>query len=81
MHALAHAGFVHQVDGDLLENAGADPAEHIVGALPLEDDGVDAGLVKQLAQQQPGRARSDDGDLNAHGFLLFSENRWVFQNG
>ena len=53
VHALADAGFVHEVDADLLENAGADAAEHIVAGLPLQDHVVDAGLVQQLAEQQP----------------------------
>ena len=29
MHALADAGLVQQVDGDLLQHAGADAAEHV----------------------------------------------------
>ena len=50
----------------LLEHAGADAAEHVVGAALLEDDGVDAGLVQQRAEQQPGRAGADDRDLDFH---------------
>ena len=74
VHALAHARLVEQVDADLLQHAGADTAEHIVGAALLEHDVVDAGLVQQLAEQQAGRAGADDDDLGAagkgHGCLL-----------
>ena len=63
VHARAHAGLVHQVDADLLQHAGADAPEHVVAGLALEDDGVYAGLVQQLAEQQAGGARADDGDL------------------
>ena len=74
VHALAHARLVEQVDADLLQHAGADAAEHVVGAALLEHDVVDAGLVQQLAEQQAGRAGADDDDLGAagkgHGCLL-----------
>ena len=52
---------------DLLEHAGADAAEHVVAGLALEDDGVDAGLVQQLAEQQARRAGADDRDLGSRG--------------
>jgi Holliday junction DNA helicase RuvA len=41
-----------QVDRHLLQHAGADAAEHVVGAALLDDDVVDAGLVQQGAEQQ-----------------------------
>ena len=63
VHTLAHTGLVHQVDADLLENAGADPAKRVVCRLALQDHVVDAGLVQQLTEQQPRRAGADDGDL------------------
>jgi hypothetical protein len=43
--------------------------------LALDDDGVDARLEQQLAQQQARRACANDGDLGAggtHGYLLKS---------
>ena len=52
---VADAGFVEQVDRGLLEHAGADAAQHVLAAAPLEDDVVDAGLVQQLAEQQARR--------------------------
>jgi hypothetical protein len=73
VHSLADAGFVHEVDGDLLEDAGADPAKHILAGLSLEDYVVNAGPVQQLAEQQAGWAGTDDGDLGSgryHSSLL-----------
>ncbi len=66
VHALAHAGAFQQVHRRLLEDAGADAAEHVVGAALLDDHGGDAGSVQQRAQQEAGRAGADDGDLGAH---------------
>ena len=57
------AGLGQQVHGDLLQHAGADAAQHVVGAALLDDDVVDAVLVQQRAEQQPRGAGADDGDL------------------
>ena len=70
MHAFAHADFVQQIHGDLFEHTGADTSQHIVAALSLQDDGVDACFVQQCAQQQPGRSCADDDDLCPHVCLL-----------
>ena len=67
VQARAGTGGVEEIDRHLLEHAGADPAEHVVGRALLEDDGVDAGLGEQRGEQQPGRAGADDGDLRSHG--------------
>src|SRR5690606_33671581 len=66
VHSPGHAEFIEQVGGDLLENAGADAAQHVIAALALEDDVVDAGLVQQLAEQQASGACTDDGYLGSH---------------
>ena len=58
-------GLVKQVHADLLQHAGTNAAEHVVGALALDQDGIDAGLVKQLPEQQTGRAAANDGYLGA----------------
>ena len=63
MHARTDADLVEEVDAHLLEDAGADAAEHVVAGLPFEDHGVDAGLGQELAEQQPRRAGADDRDL------------------
>ena len=70
IHASAHPGFMQQVHRDLLQDAGPDAAQHIVTALALKDDVVDASLVQQLAKQQAGRAGADDGQLGSHECLL-----------
>ena len=63
MHARTDAHLVEQVDGGLLQHAGADAAEHVVAGLALEDHRVDAGLVQQLSEQQAGRAGANDDDV------------------
>ncbi len=67
VHPGADACLVEQVLRDLLDDAGAYAAEHVVLAALLDDDGVDAGLVQQLAEQQARRAGADDRDLRTHG--------------
>jgi hypothetical protein len=52
----------------LFEHAGANAAQHVLGRALLENDGLDAGFMQQLPQQQPRRTRTDDGDLNSHVF-------------
>jgi hypothetical protein len=66
VHPSSNAGFVHQVDAHLFEDASADSAEHVVGGLAFENDVVDAGLVEQLSEQQARRACTDDGNLCSH---------------
>jgi hypothetical protein len=50
---FADAGLAQQLHGGVLQHAGADAAEHVLAGALLEDDVVDAGLVQQLAEQQP----------------------------
>ena len=65
MHARADARLVKQIDRDLLDDAGANAAEHVFAGLPFENDIVDAMLVQELTEQESGRAGSDNGDLGA----------------
>jgi hypothetical protein len=81
MHVIADARFVEQVHGDLLDDAGADPTEHVFGGLPLEDDVVDALSVQQLAEQQSRRTGADDGDLSAHRFPFMDRRRAAGADG
>ena len=67
MHARAAAGFVDQPDGALFQHAGANAAEHMVAGVALENDGVEAGFVQQLAEQQAGGAGPDDRHLRPLG--------------
>ena len=51
MDACSSTNLFQQVDGRLLKDAGADSAQNVVRATLLHDDGVDARLVQQRAQQ------------------------------
>ena len=74
MHARADADVVQEIDAHLLENAGADAAEHVLAGLALDDHGVDARLGQELPQQQARGAGADDRDLRSgsggHGSTL-----------
>jgi hypothetical protein len=61
--AVAHAELDEQVDGALLEHAGADTVLDVVARAVLEDDGVDALAVQQRAEDEARRAGPDDPDL------------------
>ena len=70
MHARADTRLVKQVDGDLLDDAGADAVEHILAGLPLDDDVIDAVLMQKLTEQQARRPGTDDRDLGSHDFSI-----------
>jgi len=61
--AAPHACFVQQIHRDLLQDAGANATQHILAALALQNDVVNAGAVQQCAQQEPGGAGANDGNL------------------
>ena len=61
------AGVLEQVDGHLLQHAGADPAEHVVRVALLEDHALDPGLGQQRTEQQARRPGADDRDLRPPG--------------
>ena len=77
MQPLAGAELVHQIDGALLQHAGAHAAFDVVAAPRLQHDAVDAGAMQQQRQEQPGRTGADDADLRAHpcSLLLRLEER------
>ena len=52
MHARADARLVKKIDRDLLDDAGANAAEHVFAGLPFENDIVDAMLVQELTEQE-----------------------------
>jgi len=60
VHAGGHPGFPHQVGKSGFEDAGTDAFEHMVGADAIKHHVGNALLVQQLAQQQAGRAATDD---------------------
>ncbi len=72
MHPCADPGVVEQIDGHLLEDAGADAAEHVVGRALLEDDRLDPGLREQRGEQKARRTGADDRDLRSHGAAALS---------
>ena len=67
VQAVRDAGFGHQIDRALFEHAGADALDHVLPAPVLEDHGIDATQMEQVAEHQPGRPRADDPDLCACG--------------
>jgi hypothetical protein len=69
-HALARepradADLVHQVDRALLEHAGADALDDVLLAPVVDDYGIDAALVQQVAEHEAGGAGPDNADLGA----------------
>ena len=71
IHALAHARLAQQVDHALFQHPGADTALYVVGTLALQDQGLDTGVVQQLAEQESGGTGADNGDLGFQGFHYF----------
>ena len=67
LHSCAHAHFGKQIDGVLLEQAGADALLTIFAAAGFEDDGFDAGKMQQMREDESGGTGSDDADLGARG--------------
>ena len=63
LEALAHAHLLQQVDGALLEHAGADALLDVLAVARLEHHRVDPGAVEQLAEHEAGGTGPDDADL------------------
>ena len=61
----ADARVAQELDGALLEHAGADPLLDVVAAAVLEHDRLDARTLEQPRERQAGRAGADDADLRA----------------
>ena len=51
VHALTYAGLTQQLYHALFKDPGTDSPEHIIRALAFKNEGVDAGVVQQLAEQ------------------------------
>ena len=54
------------VDGALLEHAGAHPAFGVLAAAGLDHHRLDAVQVQQVREQQARGSCTDDGDLGTH---------------
>lgn len=57
---------LHDVDRHILENAGADPAQHIIGAGALQHGAVHALAPRQMPQYKPSRPRADSTSRGRH---------------
>ena len=65
VEAIGHPHLVQQVDRALFEHAGADPLDHVVAIVTLDDDRIDPVQMEQVPEDQAGGTRADDGHLGA----------------
>ena len=70
VHALTHAGLAQQLYHAFFKGPGADSAKHIVRALTFENEGIDAGVVQPLTEQQTGKTGANDGNLGFRASLF-----------
>ena len=56
---------LEQIDGALLEHAGAHAVLDVVAVAAFEHDGLDARAMQEMRQHEPRRARTEDADLRA----------------
>ncbi len=56
---------MHQIDGALLEHAGAHATLDVVTAPRLQHDAIDARAIEKMREKQSRRTGADDGDLRA----------------
>ena len=66
IQARAEPELVHQVDGSLLQHAGANALFHILAAAIFDDDGIDAFALEEMRKKQTGGTGANDADLRAH---------------
>ena len=66
-HALIKPKLGHQVDGALLQHAGAHAIFHVSAALRFEHDAVDPLAIEQVREKESRGPRADDSDLAVHG--------------
>jgi hypothetical protein len=66
LETLAQPGLDQKIRAPLLQEPGSQPLFDIGAAPVLDDDGVDAGKVKQVRQNQTGGTGTDDANLRAH---------------
>jgi len=70
VHALTHAGLAQQLYHAFFKGPGADSPKHIARALTFENEGVDAGVVQPLTEQQTGKTGANDGNLGFRASLF-----------
>ena len=67
VQAIGSAVLGEDVDGAVLDDAGADPGKDVVLRTVLHHDRVDAVLGEDLGEQQARGTGTDDGNLSTHG--------------
>src|SRR6185503_4991839 len=75
LHALADAALREQVDGALLEHAGADRGLDLLARARLDHDRGDALEVEEVGKEQSGGTRSHDGNLGFQTVRFFAARR------
>jgi len=73
----ADAQPVHEINGRLLENPGANACGYIVSTAEFEHDGVYARLAQQMSQEHSGGTCPDDCNLRAQRPLQLAKNAGV----
>jgi hypothetical protein len=66
IHPLSEANRAQQIDRSGLQNAGPNPVQHMLAALPLDHDAIDAVSIEDMGQKQSGRPAADDCHLRSH---------------
>ena len=76
-HALPDAAFAKQIDGALLEDAGAQGRFDLDAAAGLQHDRVDTFEMKQMRKCKARRPGADDADLRPapHRYAFASDDR------
>jgi hypothetical protein len=73
-------GVTEQVDGAVLEHSRPDPRFAVRAAAGLQDHRLDAGVLQQTRQRQPGRACADDPDLRPQTAPSAARTSWAIAN-
>src|SRR5437762_4651308 len=66
LQTRANAGLHQQVDGALLQNAGANTRLDVVSGADFQNNGFDSLQLEKMGERQTGGTRSDNADLRAH---------------
>jgi hypothetical protein len=64
--AFADAEVVHELDGVVFKEAGADARFDVVAGMEFDDDGLDTEAIEKEREKEPGRSGADDGNLGTH---------------
>src|SRR5881392_3470042 len=66
LQARTDAGLHQQVDGALLQNAGANTRLDVLSGADFQNNGFDSLQLEKMGERQTGGTRSDNSDLRAH---------------